>query len=160
MNLQKLPMPKLIRIEVLTPNPYLEKLKGDLSKYWVLKTFYHARFYTDQGVFELKLHPGWITDKRSGSHLLDWFIPKDGCEEYNAAVFAHDTSYSGWLSKALADNLFVRQGFYKSKEVSKRRAKIAHFAVRTFGRSYNMEDKMPKPYTRNREFESLVLVAN
>ena len=152
-------IPTLYKIVVLTPKPVLIKLTGKYKKYWRLQTFYHALFYTSEGVYDLKLYPGWITDKRSGSNAINFIVPKDGCEEYNACVFAHDTAYSGFISKLLADALFVQQGFYVSKEVSKPIANIAHTTVRIFGNSYDLNDEMPDPYTNNRNFENLYLKA-
>lgn len=152
-------LPKLLRIEVLTPKPKLIKLTGKLKKFWRLQSFYHVRFHTSEGVYDLNLYPGWITDKRSGSDVINILVPKDGCEEYNACVFAHDTSYSGFLSKFLADNLFVRQGFHVSGEVSEFVSRIAYDAVSLVGKAYSLNDEMPAPYTDNRNFEKLYLKA-
>ena len=156
----KLEAPILHRIQVLTPNPRFVKLTGKYKKFWRLETFYHARFYTSEGVYDLTLLPGWITDKRSGSNAINWLVPKDGNEEYNACIFAHDTAYSGFISKALADAIFIQQGMTVSKEVSEFISELAYVAVTAVGKAYSLNDEMPDPYTNNRTFEKLYLKAN
>jgi len=148
--------PTLLKTEVLTPKPRLERIS---KKFWVFRSFYHARFHTTEGVYDLCIHPGQVTDKRSGSDAINWLVPKEGNEEYNAYIYGHDTAYSGWISKGLADDLFIRQGFYKSKEVCKVLAECSYKMVGIFGKAYGMDDVMPYPYTHNRMFESLVLEA-
>ena len=128
------------------------------TQYWTLRDGYSARFITDGGTYHLRLKAGWVTDKRSGSGLLDWCAPKDGNNVYQACVFAHDASYSGWLDKPTADELFVHQGFSYSAECGTRQAQLSYDAVSLFGSAYNLEDEMPAPYTENRNFESLKLL--
>lgn len=120
---------------------------------------YSALIVTDEGTFHLDLKAGWITDWRSGSRALDIVAPKFGNGIYECLVFAHDTAYSGWVSKALADEVFVHQGFEFSGECGHTRAQLSYNAVRLFGSAYYMEDVMPKPYTDNRQYESLTLEA-
>lgn len=131
------------------------------KKYWVLSTPYHAEFITTDGTWKLYLKPGWVTDKRSGSSLIDPIISKWSDNfEYQAVVAAHDVSYSGFMSKKLADELFVHQGFHLSGEMSSFRSDLAYTAVKFFGNSgyYDMYDNLPKPYTFNRNYESLKLL--
>lgn len=146
--------PVLLKIEVLTRRPVFQKIS---KKYWKLLSSYHARLHTDQGVYGLKLYPGWITDKRSGSNAINWLVPKSGNEEYNACIFAHDTSYSGFISKTLSDHLFIRQGFQLSGQVNGFVAGLAYNTVKVLGKAYEMDELMPEPYTCNRVFERLYL---
>jgi len=132
------------------------------DKYWKLVAPYHAEFITSDGTWKLDLKQGWITDKRSGSSIIDPIISKwnDKNYKYQAVVACHDCSYSGWVSKDLADELFVHQGFYKSGEMGSLRASMAYATVQIFGNSgyYDMNDTLPEPYTINILFEKLVLV--
>jgi hypothetical protein len=130
------------------------------GKYWMLVDRFAADFVTDGGVWRLVLQPGWVWDKRSGARIINPIVPKSGNPKYNACVAAHDCSYSGWMSRALADNLFVRQGFSVSGQVSPFVARRAHNAVRAFGWPgyYEMGEPMPHPYTYHRNYESLILV--
>ena len=148
--------PVLFGIEVLTPLPNLTQVSCS-PDFWRLETLYYAKFHTTDGVWYLKLLPGWITDKRSGSDVINWLVPKDGNPEYRAAVFAHDTAYSGWMSKLLADRLFIKQGMHLSGEVSQPVADLAYTAVKLFGKSYGLDDPLPAPYELNRKYESLIL---
>ena len=148
--------PILYRVEVLTPLPNLQQVTNN-PDFWRLESPYYAKFHTTDGVWHLNLAPGWITDKRSGSDCINWVVPKDGNPEYRASVFAHDTAYSGWMSKPLADHLFIRQGMHLSGEVSQPVANLAYTAVKLFGKSYSMDDALPPPYELNRKYESLKL---
>lgn len=146
--------PVLRKIEVLTKNPVFRKVS---RKHWELLSFYHARFHTDEGIYDLYLSPGWITDFRSGSNAINLFVPKRGNEQYNACIYAHDASWSGHLSRALSNDLFIRQGFHVSGQVFNWRASVAGKAVDNFGTYYGMDDKLPEPYTINRCFERITL---
>lgn len=153
-NLNKLKMPKLLDIKVYTLSPGL--VRHD-KKHWRLTSPFYADFLTDQGVWKLRLSAGWITDKRSGSSTVDWFFPKDGNPLYRACIFAHDSAYSGLVSKALADHLFILQGTKLSGEVNAFQASVAHKAVSLFGKAYELDDEMPEPYKNNRAYERLYL---
>ena len=146
--------PILYGIEVLTPLPNLQQVT---PKFWRLGSLYHARFHTTEGVWDLVLQPSWITDKRSGFDGINWLVPKDGNPMYRACIFGHDTAYSGWMSKPLADEIFIHQGLYLSGEVSRPVAGLAHTAVKLFGKAYDMDDQLPPPYELNRKYESLKL---
>lgn len=135
------------------------ELKRLDAKYWTLIAPYHAEFVTSEGVLVLDLKPGWITDKRSGSSIIDPIIPKwsDTNFMYQAVVGTHDVCYSGHISKDLADELFVHQGFYKCGEMGSLRASLAYAGVQLCGNSgyYSMDDALPEPYTINRVFEKV-----
>lgn len=131
--------------------------------HWVLVSPYYAKFITDEGVYHLHLKEGWVTDKRSGSAIIDPIIPKWSSNyKYQACIAGHDCSYSGWLSKKLADELFIHQGLYKSGEVGMLKSGLAYYSVSAFGNSgyYSMDDNLPYPYYDNRKYESLVLLDN
>lgn len=137
----------------------LDELVKD--KFWTLAKPYYAKFITNEGVYHLHLKAGWVTDKRSGSSIIDTIIPKwSNNLSYQAVVAAHDCSYSGWISKSLADNLFILQGMPKSGEIGKLKGSLAYYAVTCFGNSgyYSLDDDLPYPYQDNHNFESLVLL--
>ena len=95
---------------------------------------------------------GWITDLRSGTDAINWFIPKHGNDEYNAIILFHDFSWSGWISRSLSNEL-LRQGIILSGTRGEHVASIVKFTVDHVGTYYQLEDKLPEPYTVNREFE-------
>lgn len=149
----------VLRDIIATEPLHLEELIS--GKYWTLTKDYYAKFITDEGTYHLRLLRGWVTDKRSGSSIIDPIIPKWSKNiKYQAVISAHDCSYSGWISKSLADNLFIYQGMYMSGEVNKIRSSLAYYGVAGFGNSgyYNMDDDLPYPYQDNHNFESLVLL--
>ena len=150
--------PILKRIEVVTPLPNLVQVAYN-QDYWRLESqYYRAKFHTNEGTWDLILLHGWITDKRSGSDAINWLVPKDGNPEYRACVFAHDTAWSGRMSRALSNDLFIRQGFAMSNEVSQPIANLSKFTVDHFGRYYDFNEPLPPPYENNRQLESLILV--
>jgi hypothetical protein len=117
-----------------------------------------VKFETNFGNFKLKLLRGWVTDKRSGNSAVDLIIPKWSHNIiYCATVAFHDAGYSGYLPKEEVDELFY-QGLLLSG-ISKWRAKLAWKAVSVFGNNgyFDIEDKMPMPYTYNRSFERFEL---
>lgn len=125
--------------------------------YSILVQPYHARAITDEGTWYLDLDTGWVTDERSGSDAINWMVPKRGNRLYNAMIAFHDTSWSGWVSRSLSNDLFVRQGFVLSGQVNQRVSNLAGFAVDHFGTYYDLADNLPRPYTTNRDYEHLVL---
>lgn len=96
---------------------------------------------------------GWITDLRSGTDAINWFIPKKGNDEYNAIILFHDFSWSGWISRSLSNEL-LRQGIILSETRGEHVASIVKFTVDHVGHYYNLEDTLPEPYTVNRQLES------
>lgn len=146
--------PKLIGIYA----PFDPVLRPIDCKFSILTQPYHARAITDEGTWYLDLVPGWVTDERSGSDAINWMVPKRGNRLYNAMIAFHDTSWSGWLSRMLSNDLFIRQGFALSGQVSQRVSNLAGFAVDHFGTYYDLPDALPRPYTDNRKYEHLVLL--
>jgi hypothetical protein len=144
---------KLFEI-VCSGAPYIAQIPT-LKGMFCLQQKFWAEFVTDNGVFKLDLFPGWITDYRSGSSIVDAIVPKKGNEKYNATIFMHDACYSGHLSKKLAD-FFLLEGM-KMAGIASWRAQLAYEAVRIAGASsyFALDDTMPRPYRYNRDFERL-----
>lgn len=142
----------LLKIIVRTPL----KLTPIDTKYWRLTDKYSVDFITDEGVYKLRLMPGWITDLRSGCDAINAIIPKWGNDLFTATVLLHDCAWSGHLSRALSNDL-LRQGMVLSGEVGTLRASLAYYAVSAFGTYYDMDDALPEPYTINRIFEKITI---
>ena len=146
-------------IKLLQINSYEDMdLHPISSTHWQLTRDYNSSFVTNEGVITTSLLAGWVTDKRSGCSLIDKIIPKWSSNYlYQAVVASHDCSYSGWLSKELADELFVHQGFELSGEIGSFRSSLAYQAVKCFGSSgyYSVDDNLPSPYHNNRKYESM-----
>jgi len=156
---EALPKIKLHRIVSNLASPNLT-LNVNFKGFWNLQDEdWSIKFETNLGNFKLRLSKGWITDKRSGSSAVDLIIPKWSKNIiYCSTIAFHDAGYSGYLPKEEVDELFY-QGLLLSG-ISKWRAKLAWSAVSAFGNGgyYDFDDKMPKPYTYNRSFESFELV--
>jgi hypothetical protein len=123
------------------------------STHWKLGSDYWTRIYTDAGIFHCEMAKGWITDKRSGSSIVDAIIPKSWNADYDAVILSHDLIYSGWLSRDAADEL-LRDGLIWSG-ISKWRANLAYAGVRIGGASAWRELSLPldDPYLYNRDLE-------
>jgi hypothetical protein len=142
-------MIKLQKIEIVKPLKY----KPIDKKYYILTSDFNVRLHTSEGILDAYMKKGWITDLRSGSDAINWVIPKKGNDEYNAIILFHDFSWSGWITRALSNEL-LRQGIILSGTRGEKVADIVKFTVDHFGHYYNLEDKLPEPYTVNRELES------
>lgn len=145
---------KLLDIVIHTPRV----LVPISDKYWMLDKIWKFDIITNEFKILVRNQPGWITDKRSGSDWINWLVPKDGNDQYNAIIGFHDTSWSGWITRALSNELLA-QGMAFSGEVSQKVSRIAKLTVDHFGHYYNFEDELPKPYTNNRNLELIRLVA-
>jgi len=115
---------------------------------YLLKTHVSASVYTDEGVYVYNMEPGFPTNMRSGSHLIDWLIPKfTKNNRYNLALLCHDFAYTKLPSgenpvpRDIADEM-LRQMCILSGELGSIRAGIMHKALRLGGASaYNCENK-------------------
>jgi len=115
---------------------------------WRLKEPVRVEVITSEGNLIYRMKPGFPTNMRSGSHLIDWLIPKfTSNNRYNLALLCHDFAYtklpSGQnpISRELADEL-LRQMCILSGELGECRAAIMHRALRLCGSSaYNCENK-------------------
>jgi len=142
-------MIKLHRIEIVKPLRY----KPVSKKYYDLTDDFFIRLHTSEGVLEPYMKAGWVTDLRSGTDAINWFIPKHGNDEYNAIILFHDFSWSGWISRSLSNEL-LRQGIILSGTRGEKVASIVKFTVDHVGHYYNLNDELPEPYTCNRQLES------
>ena len=140
---------KLLKIES-SQIPHASKIS---KTHWMINSDYEVRMITDEGTLVFRMKAGWITDFRSGSSVVDCIVPKVGNRLYCATILCHDMAYSGHITKALADELLYH-GMVLSGQ-SKFLAGLAYRAVRMFGGTgyYHLDDKMAKPYTRNRILE-------
>lgn len=141
-------MIKLIKIEIVKPLRY----KSIDKKYYKLTKDFNIRLHTNEGILNAYMKAGWITDLRSGTDAINWFIPKKGNDEYNAIILFHDFSWSGHISRKLSNEL-LRQGIILSNTRGEDVANVVKFTVDHIGHYYELEDKLPEPYTVNREFE-------
>jgi hypothetical protein len=139
--------------------PHKLNYKHLYDEYYKLTSPYEVQIHTDCGVYVASMGIGWVTDFRSGSALIDWFIPRKGNAEFNAAILFHDFSYSGWVPKDEADEL-LRQCSILSDEICETKAKIMFEMVQRFGKSsyFNLDEEMYKPYNLNRELECFQLL--
>lgn len=143
-------MVKLINLHTFGSLALADHSKG----YWHSTKPFGVIQECDDGCRAYVMLPHWVTDKRSGSCLADFVIPKwSGNPKYQAVIACHDMGYSGHSDKATVDELFY-QGLLLCG-YSKTRAGLAYHAVRKLGDGgyYNLGDVMPKPYTENRKFE-------
>lgn len=133
---------------------YLEP--HEAKGYWRLSQDSRIILHTNEGDISAALYKGWVTDKRSGSDAINVFVPKwEGpLSSYSAIVAFHDFSWSGWISRALSDEL-LRQGMILSGIVSERRAAVVKFVVDHFGHYYYLSEKLPGVYEDNRQKEKL-----
>jgi len=115
---------------------------------WRLKEQVAVSVYTSEGVLVYNMKPGFPTNMRSGSHLIDFIIPKfTRNNKYNLAILCHDFAYtklpdgSNPISRKLADEI-LRQMVILSGELGWFRAAIMYGALRIGGGSaYSCENK-------------------
>jgi hypothetical protein len=114
---------------------------------WRLKELVCVSVFTNEGTLCYTMFPKFPTNMRSGSHLIDWLIPKfTENNKYNLAILCHDFAYtklpngSNPLSRKLADEL-LRQMCILSGELGNVRAGIMYRALRIGGGSaYDSEN--------------------
>jgi len=115
---------------------------------WRLSNPVYVEVLTNEGKLCYTMHIGFPTNMRSGSHLIDWLIPKfTKNNRYNLALLCHDFAYTKLpdgtnpISRELADEL-LRQMVILSGELGKFRAWLMHRALRVGGGSaYECENK-------------------
>ena len=144
---------KLLQIETPLPLQYCD-LPGYHGKYKELLAPYRVVLYTDEGILQGDMSIGWVTDLRSGTNAINWFVPKKGNAKYNGIILFHDLSWSGWISRALSNELLC-QGIILSGERVEHIANIVKVTVDHIGHYYELDDVLPAPYTNNRLLESL-----
>lgn len=128
------------------------------TQYWRSIKPWSVVVLTTESNYRADIAPGWVTDRRSGSSFLDFFIPKKGNSLYQAGVNFHDFCYSGHLKRDIADEI-LRQVMVMSTEVSETTADVADYFVDEFGEShyYPLDKAMPTPYTKNRLYEHFTI---
>ena len=143
-----------IELRNITGTPiFLQPVEG-AEGYWSAMDSFVIRLETNQGNIILHGEKGWITDKRSGSSAVDGFIPKwKGPQSmYSRIIAAHDIMWSGWITRALSDEL-LRQGIILSGVAGPVKAGIVKFAVDHFGHYYELEEPLTGIYAGNRQKE-------
>jgi len=108
---------------------------------WKLKSEVEVKVFTNEGTLVYTMKPGFLTNMRSGSHLIDWLIPKfTKNNDYNLALLCHDFAYTKLpdgtnpISRELADEM-LRQMVILSGELGSFRAGIMYRALRVGGGS-------------------------
>jgi len=107
-----------------------------------LKNRVYVEVSTSEGKLHYQMEPGFPTNLRSGSHLIDWLIPKfTANNKYNIALLCHDFAYtrnkfgSHYIeNRKLADDI-LRQMCIISGELGSVRAAIMYRALRIGGSS-------------------------
>jgi hypothetical protein len=94
---------------------------------------------TTEGVLWYDMMPGFRTNMRSGSHVIDPLIPKfTGNNRYNLALLGHDFNYnllangSNPVSRLVADRVLMQMAM-QSGEIGWLKARAMYLAVRAFG---------------------------
>jgi len=137
---------KKIEVYNFTGSPIITEFAGvDL---WKLKEEVSVSVYTNEGILVYTMKSGFPTNMRSGSHLIDFIIPKfTKNNRYNLALLCHDFAYTKLpdgtnpISRELADEL-LRQMVILSGELGTFRAWLMHKALRVGGGSaYECENR-------------------
>jgi len=125
------------------------KIKTDFAgqDLYQLEEPVYVEVNTNEGNLCYYMKPGFITNMRSGSHAIDWLIPKfTSNNRYNLALLCHDFAYTknkfgGHYieDRKLADEL-LRQMCILSGELGSIRAAIMYRALRIGGGSAFEED--------------------
>jgi len=120
-------------------DPIITEFAGD-GLYRIAKTA-SCTVWTDVGVLRYIIHAGFITDMRSGSHAIDWIIPKFTKDnDYNWAILIHDANYTldkdgnHNLNRETAD-LLLREMMRVSKTLNALQRFLMYNALRLFGNS-------------------------
>jgi hypothetical protein len=117
---------------------------------WRLAATVHCVVCTDEGKLQYIMHPGFPTNMRSGSHIIDPIIPKfTKNNRYNLAILVHDFNYTCYkdgsppVSRIVADQL-LRQMAVMSGELGSFRAALMYRALRIGGGpAYNGQNEGP-----------------
>jgi hypothetical protein len=131
------------------------KFSGDLittmfagKDLWRLASKVLCAIHTEKdGVLRYTMHPGFPTNMRSGSHVIDSIIPKfTNNNLYNLAILVHDFNYTCYkdgeppVSRLLADQL-LKQMALLSGEIGSFKAALMYSALRIGGGSaYNSQN--------------------
>jgi hypothetical protein len=101
----------------------------------------NCRVETNEGALHYFMFPGFPTDMRSGSHVIDFIIPKfTSNNNYNLAILCHDFAYTRnkdgghYISRLLSDQL-LREMTKLSGTLNAVQRSLMYNAVRLFGSS-------------------------
>ncbi|MDR2582368.1 MAG: hypothetical protein LBC75_02680 [Fibromonadaceae bacterium] len=127
----------MIKVNSFKGNQIITEFAGvDL---WRLSKPVYVEVLTNEGKLCYTMKIGFPTNMRSGSHLIDWIIPKfTKNNKYNLALLCHDFAYTknkfggNYLPRDEADEL-LRQMCIMSGELGTFRAAIMHGALRIGG---------------------------
>jgi hypothetical protein len=129
----------MIKVDYFTGSHIVTEFAGE--DLWRLKNDVSVKVFTNEGTLVYTMLPGFLTNMRSGSHLIDFIIPKfTENNDYNLALLCHDFAYTKLqnglnpISRELADEL-LRQMCILSGELGTVRAWIMHKALRVGGGS-------------------------
>ena len=93
------------------------------------------------GVLKFTMRPGFPTNMRSGSHAIDFIIPKFNDNNlYNLAILVHDFNYTknrygeNYLSRLLSDQL-LREMIRISGTLNVLKRALMYRSLRLFGNS-------------------------
>lgn len=151
------PKLKLVSFE---GSPIEYDLADGYKRLWTPRRRATALFtFSDGSIVHTAVHPGLLTDKRSGSSFLDKIIPKDGGTLYRWGITAHDVSYSGYLERLMADRMLRAVWHSCDEDLSDEIADLGYAGVRLAGWvGYCAANKqLPKPWTNNRKYEYMRL---
>jgi len=138
-------MAKIIKVNSFTGSRIVTEFAGtDLYK---LSLPVHVEVLTNEGKLVYDMAIGFPTNMRSGSHIIDWLIPKfTENNEYNLAILCHDFAYTKLpngnnpLTKKVADEL-LRQMVIISGQLGFIRAALMYqFVDKLGGSAYNSEN--------------------
>jgi len=108
---------------------------------WHLAKRVDCSVKTDEGTLKFTMHAGFPTNMRSGSHAIDFIIPKfNDSNLYNLAILVHDFNYTRnkdgghYLSRLLSDNL-LREMARVSGTLNAFKRALMYRALRMFGSS-------------------------
>ncbi|MCL1956201.1 MAG: hypothetical protein FWF63_02660 [Fibromonadales bacterium] len=136
----------MIKVNSFTGSPIITEFAGvDL---WRLSKPVYVEVLTNEGKLCYTMHIGFPTNMRSGSHLIDFLIPKfTKNNKYNLALLCHDFAYTKLpngenpLLRDEADEL-LRQMVIMSGELGSLKAGLMYKALRIGGASaYEAENK-------------------
>ena len=134
-----------------TPTDLFWAVKGDSLWKLAAPAFISIQSESVPGLLIYRLRPGYITDFRSGSSLINPVIPQVGSPAIALAWLVHDINYHGYLSRDVADQLLY--DMLVEGGMSKIKAWVVYQSVRAFGGSHysNLEDDQGCIYNANRD---------
>jgi hypothetical protein len=108
---------------------------------WRLAKRVDCAVKTRDGVLKFTMRPGFPTNMRSGSHAIDFIIPKFNDNNlYNLAILVHDFNYTknrhgeNYLSRLFSDQL-LREMIRISGTLNALKRALMYRTLRLFGNS-------------------------